>query len=94
MAQTKRISGVATDVFNDGSDTVVKLYQTEVVRWNSKRIVLNNGGYVTATTKRRMNQTSNEFNLEYSVYSKSGTMLVDYNGKTVAFEFGTATLER
>ena len=94
MAQTKRISGVATDVFNDGSDTVVKLYQTEVVRWNSKRIVLNNGGYVTATTKRRMNQTSNEFNLEYSVYSKSGEMLVDYNGKTVAFEFGTATLER
>jgi len=94
MAQTKRISGVATDVFNDGSDTVVKLYQTEVVRWNSKRIVLNNGGYVTATTKRRMNQTSNEFNLEYSVYSKSGEMLVDWQGKTVAFEFGTATLER
>jgi hypothetical protein len=94
MTQTRRISGVATEVFKDKLDTVVKLYDTEVVRWDSKRILLNTGGFFTATTKRRMNQTSNEFNLGFNVYTHKGDWMISFKGETFFFEDSEATLLR
>jgi succinate dehydrogenase/fumarate reductase flavoprotein subunit len=94
MTQTKKVSGVATKVSEDGADTIVKYHNTEVVRFNSKRIVLNTGGYETMTTRRRMNQASNQFDLGYSVYSKKGDTLVDFKGVTIPFNGTVLTLER
>jgi len=93
MTQNRVISGVATEVLEDGGDTVVKLYETNVVRFNEKRIVLNSGGYETATTKRRMMQTSNQYDLGFSVYVVKKQWFVDFKGKTIPFEDGMV-LER
>lgn len=94
MTQTDKVQGVATKVFEDGADTIVKYHNTEVVRFNAKRIVLNTGGFDTMTTRRRMNQASNQFDLGYSVYSNKGNTLVDFDGLTIRFTGNVLVLER
>jgi len=94
MAQTKKVRGVATKVFEDDTDKIVKYHNTEVVRFNKKRIKLDTGGYDTKTTRRRMNQASNEFKLGYRVYTKNGETLVDFDGLTIRFTGNVLELER
>ena len=60
---------------------VLTLHQTDIVKWTPLTIILNHGGYVTSTTKRRMNQCSEDFNLEYRVYSIKGIMWVSFRGQ-------------
>ena len=55
----------------------VVYHNTEVVKVrNNRYITLNNGGYYTATTKRRMNQASQQYNLCFSVYQSDFTWYV------------------
>lgn len=63
---------VATTVTTKAGNTVVRYHSTDVVKFNADTITLNNGGYETATTKKRMNETSNLFNLGFQVYAKAG----------------------
>ena len=58
-------------VVNEDNDRILSVvyHNTEVVKViNDNQVVLNNGGYYTATTKRRMNQASMQYNLGFSVY--------------------------
>lgn len=86
MAQTQTLGTHKTVLFVEDGWTKVIYHQTCIVKWNDKQIVLNNGGYYTATTKTRMNQASNQFDLGYRVYQKDFEWFVDYKGQT--FEFG------
>ena len=49
------------------------------------RIVLNTGGYFTATTKTRMNQASRQFNLGFLVFQEDFKWYVDVDGHTLEF---------
>ena len=72
MGQTQRVSGVATSIRRDQDGyTCVRYHQTDVVRFKDESIILNTGGWFTATTKVRMNQASNQFGLGFHVYQKS-----------------------
>ena len=97
MAQTQRVSGVKTAIHhNTGKDNdriQVWYHSTCVVEFNSHLIKLCTGGWKTVTTKRRMNQASNQFGLGYGVYQKKGDWFVDYKGKTVPFDNDVLTLE-
>tara|TARA_R110000824_G_C15029266_1_gene659182 strand:+ start:304 stop:615 length:312 start_codon:yes stop_codon:yes gene_type:complete len=64
---------------------VVRYWDTAIVRFNESHTILNTGGYDTATTKLRMNQASNQFNLGYRVYQKNFNWFVEYEGKTIPF---------
>lgn len=58
--------------------TVVRLHQTDIVSISASGvIVLNSGGWHTVTTKRRMNEASQEFDLGFSVYAKKGDWYID-----------------
>lgn len=70
-----------TTLVERGGWMVCTLHETDIVKWKWDRIVLNHGGWVTNTTKRRMNQCSEDFNLGFSVYSRLGTMWVTFKGK-------------
>jgi hypothetical protein len=71
MSQTTRIGSHKTSVFTDTDGfTKVIYHSTPVVKFNHAKIILNHGGYKTITTKLRMNQTSNQFNLGFRVYQK------------------------
>ena len=63
----------------------VRYHQTDVVKFNHEKIILNSGGWNTFTTKTRMNQASNQFGLGYYVYQRDFDWYVDYNGRTLEF---------
>ena len=68
--------------------TCVKLHNTIVVRFNASEVILNSGGWKTVTTKARMNQAANEYNLPYQVYQDKGEWYVNVLDKTFTFQDG------
>lgn len=88
MAQQWKVSGVATSIRDEGGRMVIRYHNTDVVAFDSNEIVLDSGGWQTNTTKTRMNQASNQFNLGYNVYQKAGRWFVKYNGKDIPFQDG------
>jgi hypothetical protein len=88
MAQMQRVSKNNTTIRNEGLDTVVTLHQTEVVRFNKEKIILDSGGWDTVTTKTRMNQVSNEFGLGYSVSQMNFKWYVCFKGESFDFYDG------
>jgi len=79
-----------TATYSDNSTTKVILYSTKIVEWNHNRdsIIHNNGGWMTVTTKRRMNQVAEQFDLGFTVYQKDFEWYVVLNGQTLPFENG------
>ena len=63
---------VSTKIEVDGNGTVHVLYHDTVIlkRSNDGNVVLNTGGYKTSTTKRRMNQASELYDLGFEVYQR------------------------
>ena len=73
----------------DGREyTAIKYHDTEVVVFSAGAILLDSGGYKTVTTKRRMNQASDQFDLGFQVYQQKKEWFVDFNGQCVRFSDG------
>jgi hypothetical protein len=72
---------------------VVTYHNTDVVAISGSDrtgydVILNTGGYKTATTKLRMNQAMNEYDFPIGVFQKDGAWYVQFNGpNTVPFYF-------
>ncbi len=72
MGQMKEIGKTGTCVFTDDDEfTKVIYHETCVVKFNHEVVILDTGGWKTATTKARMNQASNQYNLNYKVFRKT-----------------------
>lgn len=90
MSQIHRISRNNTTTANhpDGSKSVT-LHQTEVIRYYPERrkAVFNTGGWFTVTTRTRMNQACNEWNLPLSVsFNVKGNTVRDLGGNAYHFK--------
>lgn len=94
MPQMFKVSGVATSIKTENNFTKMFYHNTPVVSFNSEVIILNTGGWFTNTTKTRMNQASNQFNLGFDVYQKKGVWYVDFRGETLKFVGETIELKR
>jgi len=88
MSRTNTIGTHKTSVFTEAGTTKVIYHDTAVVSFNSDTITLNTGGYFTRTTKLRMNQASNQFDLGFKVYQRQGTWYVDYLGDITPLNAG------
>ena len=82
------LSSYATTVSFGGNYTVVTYQSTQIVRFNSEEVLLNSGGFLSSTTKRKMNQASNQFHLGYQVYQEDFTWYVVFKGETKLFNDG------
>jgi hypothetical protein len=74
--------------FWDETDTggSVMYQRTHIVTWTDKVIKLNSDGWESVTTKRKMNQSSHQFNLNYSVSQTDFAWYVTQpNGETVPY---------
>lgn len=91
MVQTKEVRGVATSIRVEDGWTIVRYHSTDVVRFNQSTIILDTGGWNTATTQTRMNQASNQFELGYRVYRKQFTLYVKWMDKEYRLD-GPTTL--
>jgi hypothetical protein len=75
----------ATSIRTEGTRTVVRYHETDVVSFDASTIRLNSGGWRTYTTKARMNQASNQFGLGYNVEQDKGQWYVRFNGGRMPF---------
>lgn len=72
--------GRATELYiSRTGETVLKYHNTEVVSYGRGVVVLNHGGWKTATTKRRMNQFAERAGLKYRVFQKDFRWYVRLN---------------
>lgn len=86
MSRQSQIGKRATKVYETGGYTYVKYHATDVVCFNSKQIILRTGGWYSMTTKTRMNQASNEYDLGFGIFQSKGSWYVDMYGYTIDFE--------
>ena len=94
MAQMHTIGSHKTKVESDKGLISVTYHETKVVKVTRETITLDTGGWKTNTTKTRMNQASNEFDLRYRVYQKAGVWYVEFNNETREFEGNKIVLGR
>ena len=80
MAQMQKIGKVHTTVKTRDGVTTVTYHETDVVEFTDDMVWLNTGGWDTVTTKTRMNQASNQFDLGYQVYQEKGKWYVSLPG--------------
>lgn len=83
MAQQSKVSGRHTAIHGGDGITIVTYHWTDVVIFDHEQISLNSNGWRTATTKTRMNQASNQFELGYRVYQKDYDWFVQLPDKSV-----------
>ena len=66
-----KIGSHKTSVINDDNQLLVAYHSTIVVKVvNDNYVILKSDGWLTNTTKTRMNQASNEYRLNYRVFQK------------------------
>ena len=83
----KHATTIAYDYETDKQ--VLTFHSTQIVKWDSGEILLNSGGWETATTKTRMNQCSYQYGLGYRVYQKDWIWYVDYgDNEAIPFQDG------
>ena len=88
MTQQQRVGTHRTNIVMLQGLTSVVYHSTAVVQFDSDKIILNSGGWETATTKSRMNQASHQYGLGFEVYQVDFTWYVDYKGETIPFTDG------
>ena len=77
------------------SDCGTVIYQeTKIVDWDDRGIILETDGYKTVTTKKKMNQTSNQFNLGFKVFQKNHEWFVTTDNGTFNFDDDRIIIER
>lgn len=85
--QNKLFKGTARSILVIDQRTHYVYHSTSVViRNQDQSIVLNSGGFRTATTKRAMNQASNQFGLGFRVWQRAGEWFVTWYGNDFPFE--------
>ena len=85
MPRMDRIGKTATTVATENGVTRVTYHKTVVVKFDPGHIVLDSGGWLTMTTKNRMNQASNQFDLGYAVFQEKGRWYVQHGDYTHEF---------
>jgi len=78
-----------TSIINDNNQLLVTYHSTVVVKViNDRYVVLKSGGWLTPTTKRRMNQASNEYRLNFRVFQKGWVWFVETPNSTIEYYEG------
>ena len=86
MIGTHRTTTTNIPLNNEQSRLIVTFHNTAVVQVvNDRYVVLNSGGWLTPTTKRRMNQASEVYRLNYIVYQKGWVWYVKTPSTTAEF---------
>ncbi len=68
MPRTDKLSEYRTSWTEEGAAGCVRYIRTNIVSWTADSITLRSGGWRTVTTKRKMNQASNQFGLGFRVF--------------------------
>ena len=76
MPSMNKLSTYCTTIARCADLVAVTYHNTQIVAFDDRNIVLRTGGWDSVTTRRKMNQASNQFGLGFSVYRKDGASYV------------------
>lgn len=79
------MSQVATTTKVRNGVLTITYHNTDVVMVYPDHIRLDTGGFFTATTKKRMNEASLQYDLKFAVLSKNKKWYVSYNSQLTEF---------
>ena len=84
-----------TTITTEDKKTAMRYHETKIAEWDRDNniVTLNTGGWETPTTKRRMNQFSDQLGLSYKVYQRAGEWYVDVDNTTLQFINNTVQFE-
>ena len=86
MSQLQTVGTVHTNVRTVDGVKSITYHDTIVVEFDDNTIWLDTGGWYTITTKTRMNQAANQFDLGFQVWQSKGEWYVKRpDGETVQF---------
>ena len=86
MIGTHRTTTSNIPIDSEQSRLIVTFHNTAVVQVvNDRYVILNSGGWLTPTTKRRMNQASDVYKLNYLVYQKGWVWYVQTPNTIIEF---------
>ena len=86
MIGTHKTTITNLPINKEQSRLIVTFHNTAVVQVvNDRYVILNSGGWLTPTTKRRMNQASEVYRLNYIVFQKGWTWYVRNPVNTLGF---------
>jgi len=87
MPRMDKLSSYKTAYTDNEKGGCVIYQQTKIVEWdNNGNVTLNSDDWMTVTTKRKMNQASNQFGLGYSVFQKDFNWFVTKpDGQTIPY---------
>lgn len=95
MQYVRHLPKYKTKVRHEGNTTIVRLWNTDIVRFSPFCITLNTGGWFSVTTKKRMNQVSEFFELGFRVVQRKGEWSVLYaNENPMSFMVDSITFSR
>ena len=94
MGRVQKIGRRATRISNENGITRVRYHATNVVTFDDETIILDSGGWCTATTKARMNQTADQYGLGFHVYQEDWIWFVETKQGIMPFERQTLTIDR
>ncbi len=86
MPQMHKLSNYATTVGYKNGNTTVTYHSTPIVEFDRDAIILRTGGHKSVTTKRKMQQASNQFDLGYKIYQKDYAWFVWFKGDIIPFD--------
>lgn len=84
MPRLDRVGTHQTVIATFDGFTQVVYHSTPVVKFSASTIVLDSGGWQSATSKTRMNQAANQFGLGYNVFQKDWDWFVELDWITLA----------
>lgn len=97
LIRNKPLSGYNTTICpQPNGNIIVTYYKTQIVKVFSKSIELDNGGYITHTTKKKMNQVSEQLDLGFKVFQRGLEWFVSLpnSDKSIPFQNGKVTFNR
>lgn len=81
MPRMDQLSSYKTAYINNEDGGLVIYQQTKIVEWdNNGNVTLNSDDWMTTTTKRKMNQASNQFCLRFGVVQRNFCWYVTLDG--------------
>jgi hypothetical protein len=81
MPRMDKLSSYKTVYINNDEGGLVIYQKTKIVEWdNNGNVTLNSDDWMTVTTKRKMNQASNQFCLRFGVVQRNFCWYVTLDG--------------
>ncbi len=74
-----------TETRQQGSETIIRLYDTDIVQIAPDMVALNTGGHNTVTTKRRINEVLDHYGIDAYVFVRSKIWYVSRHGHEISF---------